>query len=71
MNKVVLALVVAVSLVGGSTASYAAAKPSIAKPSKAGVEGTAKHEMSESTATQKSEAKTTGKSKTVTKAKKK
>ena len=64
MKKVLLTLLVAGSLVGGATSSFAAAtaKPSV-KPvtgaTTTAKEGTAKHEMSETSTTQKSEAKTT------------
>ena len=57
MNKAVLALVVAGTLVGGTTASFAATKAPVAKPT-AAAEGTAKHESSENSATQMKEAKT-------------
>jgi len=57
MNKAVLALVVAGTLVGGTTASFAATKAPVAKPT-AAAEGTAKHESSENSVTQMKEAKT-------------
>ena len=57
MNKAILALVVAGTLVGGTTASFAATKAPIAKPT-AAAEGTAKHESSENSSTQKKEATT-------------
>ena len=67
MKKVLVTLLVAGSLVGGATSSFAAAsaKPSV-KPvtgTTTAKEGTAKHEMSESTETQKNEAKATTKAK--------
>ena len=67
MKKVLVTLLVAGSLVGGATTSFAAAsaKPSV-KPvtgTTTAKEGTAKHEMSESTETQKNEAKATTKAK--------
>ena len=68
MNKAVLALVVAGTLVGGTTASFAATKAPIAKPT-AAAEGTAKHEAAENPSTQKKEAMTTAKPKATTKAK--
>ena len=58
MKKAVLALVIAGSLIGGTTTGFAATKPTV-KPAKSGAEGTATHEMSENSKTQKSEAKTT------------
>ena len=68
MKKVLTALFVAGTLVAGSTAGYAAptGKPTI-KPvtgkSKVSKEGTAEHEMSETSETQKKESKTSTKSK--------
>jgi hypothetical protein len=64
MKKVLVTLLVAGTLVGGATSSFAAAtaKPSVKPVTTAGTtakEGTAKHEMSENSTTQKSEAKTT------------
>jgi hypothetical protein len=69
MKKVLVTLLVAGSLVGGATSSFAAAtaKPSIKPVTGAATtakEGTAKHEMSENSTTQKSEAKTTMTTKT-------
>ena len=69
MNKAVLALVVAGTLVGGTTASFAADKTPIAKPS-AAAEGTAKHESAESKSTQKKESMTTAKPKAMSGTKK-
>jgi len=57
MKKILVAVLAAGVLVGGSTASFAATKAPIAKPTKAAGEGTAKHEMSENSSTQKNEAK--------------
>ena len=73
MKKVLVSLLVAGTLVGGATSSFAAAsaKPSV-KPvtgTTTAKEGTAKHEMSENSATQKNEAKATAKAKTKTKKK--
>ncbi|MEY4153083.1 MAG: hypothetical protein RL470_1142 [Actinomycetota bacterium] len=61
MKKVLVSLLVAGALVGGTTSSFAAAtaKPST-KPA-AGKEGTATHEQSESSATQKKESTMTSK----------
>jgi len=72
MKKVLVALVVAGTLVGGVTSSFAAAtgKPS-AKPAATAKEGTATHEMSESSKTQKNEAKASAKPVATMKAKKK
>ena len=61
MKKILVALLAAGVLVGGSSASFAATKAPIAKPTKAAAEGTAKHEMSENSSTQKNEAKKTAK----------
>ena len=69
MNKAVLALVVAGTLVGGSTASFAADKTPMAKPT-AAAEGTAKHEAAESKSTQKKEAMASAKPKAMTGTKK-
>ena len=62
MKKVVLALVIAGSMIGGTTAGFAAttAKPTIkpvTKSKTSAKEGTAQHEMSETSETQKKEAK--------------
>lgn len=56
MKKALLALVIAGTLVGGSTASYAANKTPSVKPTTAGAEGTATHESSETSTTQKNES---------------
>jgi hypothetical protein len=69
MKKVLVTLLVAGTLVSGATSSFAAAtaKPSVKPVTTAGTtakEGTAKHEMSENSTTQKSEAKTTKTTKT-------
>jgi len=69
LKKAVLALVIAGSLIGGTTTGFAATKPTV-KPAKSGAEGTASHEMSENSTTQKSEAKTTTKAKKAKHAKK-
>lgn len=61
MKKVLLTFLVATTLVGGATSSFAAAKPSV-KPmtgTTIAKEGTATHEMSENSTTQKTEAMTT------------
>jgi hypothetical protein len=68
MKKVVLALLVAGSMIGGTTAGFAAttAKPTIKPVTKSKTtakEGTAQHEMSETSETQKNEAKPTAKAK--------
>ena len=57
MRKVLVAVLAAGVLVSGSTASFAATKAPIVKPTKAAAEGTAKHEMTENSSTQKNEAK--------------
>jgi len=56
MKKSILALLIAGTLVGGTTASFAADKTPMAKPT-AAAEGTAKHEAAESSSTQKQESK--------------
>ena len=61
MKKILVAVLAAGVLVGGSSASFAATKAPIAKPTKAAAEGTAEHEMSENSSTQKNEAKKTTK----------
>ena len=65
MKKVLLTLLVAGTMIVGTSAGFAAttAKPTIkaAAPKAAAKEGTAKHEMSENSTTQKSEAKPTKK----------
>jgi len=61
MKKVLVTLLVAGSMIAGTTAGFAAttAKPTIkpAAPKASSKEGTATHEMSENSTTQKSEAK--------------
>ena len=55
MKKVLIGSILAIALIGaGSTAYAATTKPTI-KSSKGGAEGTANHEMSESSSTQKEE----------------
>jgi len=66
MKKVVLALLVAGSMIGGTAAGFAAttAKPTmkpVTKSKTIGKEGTATHEMSETSETQQKEAKPTKK----------
>jgi Ni/Co efflux regulator RcnB len=61
MKKVLVTLLVAGSMIAGTTAGFAAttAKPTIkpATPKASSKEGTATHEMSENSETQKNEAK--------------
>ena len=64
MKKVLVTLLVAGSLVGGAASSFAAATPKATAK-----EGTAKHEMSETSKTQKSEAKASASAKPMTTAK--
>jgi hypothetical protein len=62
MKKIIISAAIAAALIAGTTApSFAAAKKIGTAKTSAGAEGTATHEMSESSGTQKSEGSSTAK----------